>query len=116
MALVTLAEAKIRAKLPLDVAIEDGTLADLLATAEELVLDYVTQKLSATDAAAWAATVEAWTRISAPRRIRAAILTQFTEMQRYRGDDGAADPAPEYGCLSPRVRQLLDRMRDPAIA
>lgn len=113
MSLVKLAEAKQRQKLPADVTDNDADLQRILDEAEAIVLDYVSQRRDDNDA--WAAIVDAWTAETVPLQVRSAILIQFGELYRFRGDD-EQEPRPDYGMLNTRVTALLHRLRDPAIS
>lgn len=111
--LVSLEQAKQHLKLPLDVDTEDDDLQLKLLVAHELVMDYLNQRLD--DAEEWDATVTAWTADTAPRRVIGAILIQFGELYRKRGDD--TDQRNEsLGTLCPDVVRLLYRLRDPAVS
>ena len=45
-----------------------------------------------------------------------AILLQFAELNRFRGDDVDKDVAPQTdGNLSPQITNLLRRFRDPVL-
>jgi hypothetical protein len=119
--LVTLDQAKQHLKLSLDADSEDDDLQLKLFVAHELVIDYLTQRVS--DADAWSATVSAWTAETAPKRVLAAILVQFAHLYTFRGDDGPnevggrwkAEVQGDIGAISPDVIMLLYRFRDPAI-
>ncbi len=113
MPLVTLRQAKQHLRLPLDVTSDDADLTLKLAQAEALVLDYVTQNREDNDA--WTVIVDAWTSETVPVQIVAAILIQFAELYRFRGDDEQAPETP-YGLLNTRVTALLHRLRDPALS
>lgn len=59
----------------------------------------------------------AWTEATVPGHVRAAILLQFMEFWRFRGDDTDGNgPAQTAGDLSPQVTNILRRKRDPALA
>jgi len=115
--LVTLRDAKQRLALPLDITANDAMLQQILDEAERVVLGYVAQRRD--DNAAWTATVAGWTADTAPREVRAAVLMEFADLYRFRGDDDASQSAaatPEYGMLPTRVTALLYRLRDPAVS
>ncbi len=112
--LVTLDQAKQHLKLSLDVDTEDDDLQLKLLVAHEVVMDYLTQRLE--DADEWETTVNAWTADTAPRRVIAAILVQFGDLYRNRGDDPEANKNVEMGTLCPDVVKLLYRLRDPAVS
>lgn len=87
---------------------DDWTLK--LAHAHGLVLDYVYR-------AAIEDEMLTWDDDTAPKAVQAAILRQFGDLVRFRGDD---DDPSEYRVdgtdLSPRVKQLLRMYRQPVIA
>ena len=112
--LVTLEQAKSHLKLSLDIDTEDEDLQLKLFIAHEVVMDYLTQRLD--DADAWAATVQAWTADTAPKRVIGAILVQFGELYRSRGDDVDRRETQPLGTLCPDVVKLLYRLRDPAVS
>ncbi len=112
--LVTLDQAKQHLKLSLDVDTEDEDLQIKLLVAHEVVMDYLTQRLA--DADEWEATVNAWTADTAPRRVIAAILVQFGDLYRNRGDEPESNRNVEMGTLCPDVVKLLYRLRDPAVS
>lgn len=58
----------------------------------------------------------AWDEDSAPRAIQAAIMRQFKDLVRFRGDDEDLAGREDGNFLSPRVRQLLNLYRDPPLA
>jgi hypothetical protein len=111
---VTLEQAKSHLKLPLDVDTEDEDLQLKLFVAHELVMDYLTQRVSGIDE--WTVEVAAWTADTAPKRVIGAILIQFGELYRARGDDYDPKDAPPMGTLCPDVVKLLYRLRDPAVS
>ena len=108
MPIVTSQQAIDHLKLPIVLGASDPQEADVvakLAAAEAIILDY----LKVTDVAIW----------SDPQLalLSAAILLQFGELWRYRGDDPESDAAPTTaGDLSPTITNLLRRMRHPALA
>lgn len=87
---------------------EDDFLLKLLQ-AHALVLDYVHRD-----------DIEAemllWDEDSAPRAVQAAILRQFADLARFRGDDEDLAGRADGLNLSPRVKQLLSLYRDPPLA
>lgn len=109
--IVTLAQAKQHLRITTDA--ENQDLADKLADAHGLVLDYV----ASAKGADYEAVMLTWDDESAPRAIRAAILRQFGDLVRFRGnDDDPAEVRVDGSTISPRVRQLLRMYRDPALA
>ena len=92
---------------------EDDLLAVYLAHAHALVLDYVSNARDDD----YVAEMEAWDDETAPKAVQAAILRQFAELRRFRGDDDIVDEVKVTGTeLSPRVKQLLMRYHDPTLA
>jgi len=89
---------------------EDDLLEIYLAQAHGLVLDYIARPTDND----WTATMLAWDAYTAPPAIKAAILRQFADLRRFRGDDDT-DQKFDAGFLSPRVKQLLLMYRDPVI-
>ena len=110
---VTLRQAKAHLNLPPDVTVGDADLKLKLEAAHEIVADYLTQRRS--DADEWTATVDAWTAATVPARVVHAILLQFGDLYRFRGDDADA-PQRAPGELAQGVTALLYRLRDPALA
>jgi hypothetical protein len=111
--LVTLDQAKAHLKLPLDLTAEDDDLNLKLLIAHEVVMDYLTQRLEDEDTVGdWEAEVDAWTAGTAPKRVLGAILDQFAQLYRYRGDEPGLDP----NAISPGAASLLKRFRDPAVS
>jgi len=99
-ALVTLSEAKAHLRIADDD--QDTTLEERAADATAIVMDYL--KRSPTE----------WTAGTVPGPVRAAIFLVLGTLWRFRtgAGEGAADQDP----LSPAVRSLLARHRDPALA
>ena len=110
---VTLDQAKSHLKLSLDNDAEDDDLQLKLLVAHEVVMDYVNQRVSGADE--WDATITAWTAETVPKRVIAAILEQFADLYRNRGDD-VVTTRQELGTLAPGVVRLLYRLRDPAVS
>lgn len=111
--LVTLAQAKAHLKLP-TVTTDDRDLQAKLDAAHEIVGDYIKQRRDDDDGVTWAETVDAWDADSAPKRVLQAVLLQFADLYRFRGDDEGAKRG--QGELSAAVTALLYRLRDPAVA
>jgi hypothetical protein len=111
--IVTLDQAKAHLKLPLDLTADDDDLNLKLLIAHEICFDYLTQRLEDEDEEGdWEATVDAWTASTAPKRVIGAILDQFAQLHRYRGDEPGLDPH----AISPGAASLLKRFRDPAVS
>lgn len=89
---------------------DDFTLK--LLQAHALVLDYVDRP---NDDDFHAEMLE-WDEDTAPKAVQAAILRQFADLVRFRGDDEDLAGRADGLHLSPRVRQLLAMYRDPALA
>jgi len=90
---------------------EDDLFELMLAQAHGLVLDYIDRPTDED----WHAEILAWDDESAPRAVQAAILRQFADLVRFRGDD--EDTSKVDGTdLSPRVKQLLRMYRTPVVA
>lgn len=106
--LVTLEQAK--KHLRLSGSHEDDDVRAKLRQAHGIIADY----LSSTDTD-WIAEVDAWTDETLPEDVRGAILLQFGELYRFRGDE-VDQPKREPGCLSDTIRALLARKRQPVIS
>jgi hypothetical protein len=109
--LVTVEEAYAHVLLPPPVAGSPITdierdFANKLAQAQAIVLDYIGDNAD-----------PLWDATTAPEIVKAAILLEFGELHRFRGDD-AKDSESEQtdGFLSPRITNLLRRLHDPAMA
>ena len=108
--IVTLAQAK--KHLRLTTFEDDDDVYLKLEQATSMVLDYIWR-----DDDDWVDTIVGWTATTAPRSIVAAVLVQFAELYRFRGDDPPdTTPKREHGFLSPQVTAYLHRYRDPGIA
>jgi len=90
---------------------EDDDLRMKLRQAQDIIIDYLDESRSTE----WAAEMDAWTEDTVPERVRGAILLQFAELVRFRGDDIDAPPR-ERGCLSPAIMAYLNRTRRPVLA
>lgn len=110
--IVTLAQAKQHQRITSDA--ENQNLADTLADAHAMVLDYVADG-KGTD---YVTAMLAWDEESAPRAVRAAILRTFGDLSRFRGNDDDPSETRIDGsfALSPRARQVLRLYRDPVLA
>lgn len=94
-----------------------------IAVAEEVVRDYVNQRVPGSDPdGLWASEVASWDLdatppVPPPLRVQQAVLLQLGDLWRFRGDDEASEePKREPGELARGVTALLYRLRDPAIA
>jgi hypothetical protein len=114
--LVSLDQLKEHLKLGTGSA-QDDDLQTKLEVAQEMVLDYINQRLDTAEALVWGAAIEAWTDETAPKRVRAAILQMAAWLYKYRGDAAPQDaPVLDPGDLPRDVKMYLWRLRDPAIA
>src|SRR3954470_14309372 len=91
---------------------EDDVFELMLRQAHGLVLDYIAR---ASDVV-WTAVMLAWDDETAPPAVQAAILRQFADLARFRGDDEDDKGAGDGTDLSPRVKQLLRMYRTPVVA
>jgi hypothetical protein len=107
--IVSLDQAKQHLKLGSSTA-EDDDLTLKLRQAHGLVLDYV-YRVAIEDE------MLEWDDETAPAAVQAAILRQFADLSRNRGDgDEAEEIKVDGNDLSPRVKQLLKLYRQPVIA
>jgi hypothetical protein len=88
----------------------DLRIERMVTQAQAIVLEYIARSSDT----AWTATIAAWTEVTVPPVVQAAILLQLGELYRYRGDDEM--PKRDEGDLAPGVKSLLRRYRDPVIA
>ena len=92
---------------------EDDDLELKIDAAEAAVKTYIERS----DDEDWADEIAAWTEITVPRDIKAAVFEMVSYLYRFRGDDVAQDqPKSEHGDLPQNVKMLLFRWRDPAVA
>jgi hypothetical protein len=91
---------------------EDDLDKIYLAQAHALVLDYV-QNARDDD---YIAEMLTWDDETAPRAVQAAIMRQFADLRRFRGNDDSNDVKIDGNFLSPRVLQLLKMYHDPTLA
>lgn len=109
--IVNLEQAKAHARITS--SDEDDDLTLKLRQAHALVLDYVADSRDDD----FIATMQTWDDTSAPAAVQAAIMRQFADLARFRGDDDVERVDVEIGnFLSPRVKQLLLLYRTPTIA
>lgn len=117
--LCTLEQAMLHAKLgtPSGGSPMPANESDLLLKldiAEELVLSRISQRRD-DGSPSWADTVAAWTAQDVPAIVLGAILWQFCEMQRFRGDDDPSTPDRIY-VLHPMAERLVAKLHDPTVA
>lgn len=91
---------------------DDDVIYFKLEQATYMVLEYIWR-----DDDDWIETMIAWTTDTVPKSIQAAVLVQFAELYRFRGDDEQkVIPERQHGYLSPMVTAYLHRWRDPTVA
>lgn len=93
-------------------AAEEDDFTLKLLQAHALVLDYVLRPNDEDHEAE----MLAWDEDTAPRAVQAAILRQFSDLVKFRGDDEDLAGRADGTFLSPRVKQLLLMYRDPPLA
>lgn len=113
--LVLLSEAQRHLRLPVTAGTSPETVAELdlqdkIDAATAIVWEYLARE-SDSD---WVNEMTSWDHVSVPKQIKAAILVQIGELYRFRGDDPDSQTR-EPGFLSPLVRALLARKRDPIL-
>lgn len=108
---VTLAQAK--KHLRLTTFEDDDDVRLKLEQATSMVLDYVWR-----DDDDWVDTIVGWTSSTVPGAVKAAILVQFGELYRFRGDDGkeTAPSRDPHTYLHPMAQGYLRLYRDPGMA
>lgn len=115
MALITLRQAKLQLGLPVDATDHDELLELQMESASNIVLDYLK-----TPPGEWEAGSPGSPGGGSPADDRAlsvvqcAVLLVLGYLWAHRGDE--ADDAATVGPLSPAVRALLERLRDPTMA
>ena len=113
--IVTLAQAKKRARWDPSNFEEDSDLYLQLEIAHEAVLEWVNNRISGGDD--WLETILSWNQSNAPKHIKAAILAMFVFLTAKRGDDNPKDmPELPAGDLPASVTMYLKRFRDPTVA
>jgi hypothetical protein len=93
-----------KAQIKVTSTADDADIALKLADAEAIILDYLKSQADAS-----------WTEETVPGPVRAAILRQFADLYRFRGDH-PSDARTNGEDLAPGVTMLLRRLRDPALA
>lgn len=112
--LITLDEAKTQLSLT-GLTEHDDLVQSDIDQATFLVLNRLKSRRS--DAAAWAAVVDAWDDESLPLDVKAAILRMTTHLWAFRGgDDPKAAPDLSHGDLPDDVMLFLRRYVDPVVA
>lgn len=121
---VTLAQARAHLNMPLAAldgspSAEDADLQMKIDAATQLVCEYISDRQP--DDAVWIAEIEAWgltgsPAVPPPPVIQQAVLIQFGELVRFRGDDAEGPFRNPHSHLSPFVEGLLRRYHDPALA
>lgn len=110
---VTLAQAKAHLYIPIIAGDpRDPDLTAKLDAAEATILDYIGRT------AAGQLRVDEWIAAvppAAPAFVLHAILLQFGELCRYRGDDLDTPKRDEYQDLLPPIVSLLRRVCDPVL-
>lgn len=101
MALVSLADAK--SHLRIDDDDQDAFLSAQLENAEGIVIDYLKDRAD-----------ETWDENTVPGQVRASVLLVLGALWENR--EGVGPDAPDLDPISPAVRSLLMRSRDPALA
>jgi len=86
MALITIDTLRGHLKLPSDVHVEDAELNDFIRQAEDMVLGYIARP----DDDEQAAMIAAWTTMTVPASVSAAVLKMAMAFWRYRDE-----PIPE---------------------
>lgn len=81
----------------------DTAIAFYLQIAQGIVIDRLERATTDTEVLA---TIAGWTADTVPAGVKAAILVQFMELYRFRGDDDA-DVKTTDGRLSDRVERFL---------
>lgn len=108
---------QLKAHINLTTSAMDDDLQVKLEIAQEMVIDYINQRVDTAVALLWDAEIAAWTDETAPKRVRAAILQMGAWLYKHRGDEHPADaPKLDPGDLPMEVKMYLWRLRDPAIA
>jgi hypothetical protein len=120
--IVTLEQAREHLHLPPSSGSPDPADADLqmkVDAATQLICEYISDRNPADPA--WIAEIESWgltgsPTVAPPALIQLAVLHQFGELVRFRGDDAEGPSRNPYSSLSPIIEGLLRRYHDPALA
>ena len=91
---------------------EDDIIRLYLETAQSIVVDRLMRATTDTDTLAM---IEGWDDETVPGGVKAAVLTQLSELYRFRGDDEVEVKA-EFGRLSDRVERFLGSWLERPIA
>ena len=119
---VTLEQARAHLNMSAPVgspAPDDADLQMKIDAATELVCEYISDRNPADPA--WIAEIESWgvtgSPVSlAPAVIQMAVLLQFGELVRFRGDDTANPTRHPASHLASMVEGILKRYHDPTLA
>jgi hypothetical protein len=119
---VTLDQARLHLNMPPSVGSPDSADADFqmkIDAATQLVCEYISDRNPADPA--WIAEIESWgvagsPVLAPPALIQAAVLFQFGEFVRFRGDEHEGPLRDPYSSLSPIVEGILRRYHDPVLA
>ena len=121
-AVVTLEQARAHLNMPPSMGSPDPKDADLqmkIDAATQIVCEYISDRNPAD--AAWTAEIESWgvtgsPAVPPPALIQAAVLFQFGELVRFRGDDPEGPIRNPFSSLSPFVEGILRRYHDPTLS
>ena len=119
--LVTLDQARAHLHMNAATGSPDPDAADLqlkIDAATQLVCEYIADRNPIDQA--WIDTIEAWGTgsppLAPPPLIQAAVLFQFGELMRFRGDDPEGPARDPYSHLSLFAENILRRYHDPVVA
>ena len=119
---VTLDQARSHLNMPASMGSPDPADVDLqlkIDAATQLVCEHIMDRQPADPA--WIAEIESWGAtgspvVAPPALIQAAVLFQFGELVRFRGDDAEGPIRDPYSHLSRFVEGILRRYHDPTLA
>jgi len=119
---VTLEQARSHLNMPPSMGSPDPADADLqikIDAATQLVCEYIADRNPAD--LVWIAEIESWgvagsPVVAPPALIQAAVLFQFGELVRFRGDEREGPLRDPYSSLSPFVESILRRYHDLVVA